>query len=352
MAERCTRGAPRFDRVASFDALLAAARRAARGHGRGVGCCVFMLDLDAEILALERDLRTRRYVPGPYRSFVLHQPKPRRICAAPFRDRVVHHALCAEIGPLLERGALSTSFACRPGKGVHAALRHVRRMVRRQRYALKLDIRHFFETLDHAVLLRRLGRRLRDEGLLWLVERILQLGVPGSPPGKGVPIGNLTSQYFANFYLDPLDRFLCRELRVAGHCRYMDDILIFGDTKSSLWRAWAHVRRFVAERLRLQLKDEVTRVMPTACGVPFTGFVVFPAFVRLDRARMRRWGRCLARLQRAVEQGRIDEETFARAADSLVAWAAHANTDAWRRAWVRRRVGAASRRGGQAQQAG
>ena len=230
-----TRPEPAFDRIASFHALVTAARRAAKGHASSPEVARFLLELEPEVLALERELRAGSYRPRPYRTFSIREPKVRTISAAAFRDRVVHHALCAEIEPALESGALPHSFACRRGKGMRAALRHVRALARRHAYALKLDVRHFFETLSHDVLRRLLRRRIADVSVLALADRFIDAGAPGSERGRGLPIGNLTSQHFANFYLGPVDRLVKRELRPGGYCRYMDDMLLFGRHKEPLW---------------------------------------------------------------------------------------------------------------------
>jgi len=328
---------PEFERVASFGALVAAARRAARGHRRSPDVADFLLDLEPEVLQLERELRAGSYRPRPYRTFEVRDPKPRTISAAAFRDRVVHHALCAEIEPALERGAVEWSFACRRGKGVLSALAHVQRLTRRQPYALKLDVRHFFETLSHTVLKRLLARRIRDERVRWLYGVFIDAGAPGSEPGRGLPIGNLTSQHFANFYLGPLDRLVTRGLRAGDYCRYMDDVLVLGDSKTALWDAHRRIGELVRTRLDLELKSEVTRVLPVSEGVPFLGFVVFPGTVRFDRHRARRWRSRMRSLQRALDRGDLTDEDAQRAADSLIGWARHGDTFSLRRAWVGRR---------------
>lgn len=337
---------PAFSRVAEFQALVAAARSAARGHRSSRDVASFLLDLEPQVLELERELLLGLYRPRPFRTFAILDPKPRTISAAAFRDRVVHHALCAEIGPVLERGAVESSFACRRGKGVLAALRHVRRQVVRRRFALKLDVRHFFESLSHDVLRRLLRRRLRDERLAWLVDVFLNAGAPGSPPGRGLPIGNLTSQHFANFYLGPLDRLVTRGFRLGGYCRYMDDVLVFHDSKEALWEVLAAVEDLLGSRLDLELRPEVTRLLPVTEGVPFLGFAVFPGTVRLDPHRVRRWRRRMRLLARALDKRSMSEQDAQRVADSLVGWAEHGNTRALRRAWVARRWPGGPGRGG------
>lgn len=328
---------PDFERVASFGLLVAAARRAAQGHRRSPEVADFLLELEPEVLALERELRAGTYRPRLYRTFSIRAPKPRTISAAAFRDRVVQHALCAELEPVIERGAVESSFACRRGKGVLAAIKHTQQLVRRQPYVLKLDVFHFFETLSHAVLERLLARRIRDERIRWLIGVFVQAGAPGSPAGRGLPIGNLTSQHFANFYLGPLDRLVTRGLRPGGYCRFMDDALVFEGSKEALWEAQRQIDELLRARLDIELKPEVTRVLPVSEGVPFLGFVVFPGMVRFDPRRARRWRSRMRAINRALDQDAISEEDAQRAADSLIGWARHGDTFSFRRAWVARR---------------
>ncbi len=332
-----TRHEPDFDRVASFGALVAAARRAARGHRSSAEVADFLLKLEPEVLQLERELRAGDYRPRPYRTFEIREPKPRTISAAAFRDRVVHHALCAEVEPVLERGAVESSFACRRGKGVMSAIAHVQRLARRHPYALKLDVRHFCATLSHAVLERVRARRVRDERVRWLYGVFIDAGAPGSEPGRGLPIGNLTSQHFANFYLGPLDRLVTRGLRPGGYCRYMDDVLVFEGSKRALWEVHRRIDELLRTRLDVELKQEVTRVLPVTEGVPFLGFVVFPRMVRFDPHRARRWRLRMRTLQRGIDGAALSEEDAQRAADSLIGWARHGDTFSFRRAWVARR---------------
>ncbi|MBM3271398.1 MAG: RNA-dependent DNA polymerase [Candidatus Sericytochromatia bacterium] len=329
---------PSFSRLATFAALRASALEAARGHRRSAEVAEFFLDLEPRILALERELVAGTFRPAPYRTFFIREPKPRTISAARFGDRVVHHAVCREIEPVLEAVAIPWSFACRRGKGVLAALRHVRRLCRRFPYVLKTDVLHFFESADHGVLKRLLARRVRDPDLRRLIFSFIDAGAPGSAPGKGLPIGNLTSQHFANFYLGPLDRHLVRGAGAGGYCRYMDDILVFAHGKARLWEALAGAERFAADRLKVALKPSATRVLRVDAGVPFLGFIVFPGLIRLDGARVRRLRRRFASLGRAIDAGLATEDHVQRSADSLVGWARHADTAALLRSWVRRRT--------------
>ena len=305
-----------FERVASFPSLCAAARRAARGKALSTDALRFLADLEPEVLQLERELLAGTYAPRPYHTFPICDPKPRNISAAAFRDRVVHHAVCAVLEPIIERDAIHDSYACRRGKGMHVAVRRVQSFTRRHAWFLALDVEHFFETADHAVLKARLRRKIKDPRLLDLIDRFIDHGCPGSPPGKGLPIGNLTSQHFANFYLGPFDRFAKSKLRVPGYVRFMDDVLLFGPDRATI-RAWsAACAGFARDTLRLRLRKKAERRGPVHAGVPFLGLRIWPRLIRFDSARVRRVRRHL----RALRRPESDDERLERRAESVVAW--------------------------------
>ena len=208
-----------FERVADFSMLRRSAIAAAKGKRLSPPAAQFMVDLERECLRLESELQAEEWRPGPFRCFRIYDRKPRLISAAPFRDRVVHHAVSAVMEPSLEAYAVSASYACRKGKGTHAALRKAREHCRSGVYFLKLDVRKYFPSVDHRVLEELLVRRFKDRRLLDLLRLIVRHGPPGSPNGRGLPIGNLTSQHFANLYLGRLDHFVKEELRIRRYLR-------------------------------------------------------------------------------------------------------------------------------------
>jgi retron-type reverse transcriptase len=320
-----------FEAVADFGALCAAARRAARGKGETHSAAAFIFHLESEVLKLQREILDDSYRPRPYRTFFVSDPKPRTISAADFRDRVAHHALCAALEPLFERAAIIDSYACRPGKGTHAAVRRAQAFAKRFGYFLKLDIRKFFENADHLVLKRGLRRLVKDRRLLQLADRVIDHGAPGSTQGKGLPIGNLTSQHFANHYLSPLDHFVKESLRTPGYVRYMDDMLLFSDSKYLLRAAHARIDAFVKTDLKLDLKSEATVLAPVSEGVPFLGLRLWPRVIRLDGSAKRRLIRDLRMGALGLADGRIDEEDLAASMRSRLGHAAHANTLGLRR---------------------
>jgi RNA-directed DNA polymerase len=252
--------------LTGWDNLLLAFARAAKGK-RGKGnVALFEHRLEDNLLEIQAELRAQTYRPRGYVSFCIHEPKTRIISAAPFPDRVVHHALCNLIEPVFERSFIADSYANRVGKGTHRAVNRCQQFARRYAYVLQCDVRQFFPSLDHAVLRQILGRKLDDPHVLWLIDQILASGqgvldeayemvwFPGdnllaaSRP-RGLPIGNLTSQFWANCYLNPFDHFVKRELRCPAYVRYVDDMLLFSDEKrpcgpgarrlSNAWRGCA-----------------------------------------------------------------------------------------------------------------
>jgi len=321
-----------FGRVVSFEALVAAARRASRGKRRKRPVGRFLVDLESEVLRLREELVAGIWQPSPFRTFLIAEPKVRRISAVPFRDRVVHHALMAALAPVLDATLIFDSYACRDGKGGHRAVRRAQAFARAGGFFLKTDIEHCFETLDHDVVLALVARKVKDRRALALLERIVRAPIEGAAPGRGLPIGSLTSQHLANYTLGFLDRFAKERLGLGRYVRYMDDILAFADRKETLHEALAALRVFARDELRLALKERATRIAPVTDGISFLGFRVFPATVRLGRAARLRFRRRLAAKEGAFARGEIDEAALAREAQSLVAHVAAADTQGFRRA--------------------
>ena len=304
-----------FDEIVSFQNLLKAAKLAQRGKRFKDSTARFNFQLERELWALHRELAEKRYAPGRYREFVVHEPKRRIISAAPYRDRVVHHALHNVLEPIFEPTFIYDSYATRKGKGTHAALDRFQEFARKNRYALKCDVRQYFPSIDHAILLQLIRRKVACSETLWLVERILASHLP-----KGIPIGNLTSQFFANVYLDDLDHDVKENLRCRHYLRYMDDFVIFHDEKEFLWEAKAGVQERLRE-LRLELHEGKCRIFRTEKGVPFLGMVVFPERRRLRRQNVVRFKRRLRRFRVAYEAGGV---SWTRLCQSILSWIGHA----------------------------
>ena len=315
-----------FDEIASLENLFEAARatlasgRRLRGEG-----AVFKFDLEREVLRLRRDLVSGLYRHGKYRLFTVRDPKMRVIAAASVRDRVLHHAVHDVVAPRLDPMFIHDSYACRMGKGTHRALDRAHHYLRGHRYGLHLDVRSYFATIDHEILKGLLRRRVADGAALALLERVvdstaylarrpgagesvtshgpaagdqMELGLglecAGRPGAggrlRGIPLGNLTSQFFANLYLNELDQYVKHTLKARHYVRYMDDMLLFADDKGELLGWEAETRAFVGERLRLELHESGGPV-PTRAGLGFLGFRLLPTHRRLKRAAVARFTR-------------------------------------------------------------
>lgn len=325
-----------FEKVIEFENLVCAAKRTVRGKKHHAPAAIFLLDLEKEAIALQEELSSGSYRPGPYFEFEVREPKVRRICSSIVRDRAVHHAICNVIGPYFERRLIHDTYACRVGKGSHAAVRRCQAFVRRYPYFLKCDIAKYFESVDHATLKALLARIFKDPRLLELLNQIINHQAPGAPSGKGLPIGNLTSQHFANLYLGELDHFVQGELRPRAYLRYMDDFILFHESKDDLHKALAQIRTFAENVLRLSLKDKATIIAPVSGGVPYLGFRIFPGLIRLQRANLVRLRKKIAARERDYTRGYISEEDLLRSMNSMIAHASHGNITALMRKEITR----------------
>ena len=324
-----------FTQLCSWENLLLAYRLAGKGKRGQPNVAGFEHRLEDNLFQLQAELQDHSYQPGDYASFHIHEPKRRLISAAPFRDRVVHHALCNVIEPVFERSFVFDSYANRVGRGTHRALDRCQEFARRYRYVLQCDVRQFFPAVDHTLLQTTLARKLSDANVLWLVDRILASGIgvlseeyemiyfPGDDlfavnRPRGLPIGNLTSQFWANCYLNPFDHFTKRELRCPAYVRYVDDFLLFADDKVTLWH-WrdAIIARLAA--LRLTIHDGA-HPRPVTEGVPFLGFIVFPERRRLKPRKGLHFRRKLRVLLSAYRKGEIP---FEQVTPSVRSWANH-----------------------------
>lgn len=320
--------------VAAWDNLTLAAWRAARGKRHRSDVQRFLGNLLPELEGLRSEILAGAVTIGRMTRFRIFDPKPRLIHAPCFRDRVLHHALMAHVGPVLERALVDDVYACRPGKGALAAVRRAQHHVRRYPWYAKVDVRSYFASIDHGRLKRALRRRFKDRGLLALLDRIID-ACPDSP-GKGLPIGALTSQQFANFYLDGLDRSLLRSPVVSGLVRYMDDAVWWGRDRVAIVESVERVREYLATELLLELK-EPAQVNRSARGVSLCGYQVRPGTLGLSRRRMRRYSAARRRWERRYEEGGIDALGLQSGYQAALAITAHADAAAWRRGELERR---------------
>jgi len=316
-----------FPQIYDFGALYQAylkARRCKRYRGEILR---FRQRLEENLIQLQNELIWKTYRTGEYRTFYVYEPKARLVAALPFRDRVIHHALVSVIEPIWESRFIHDSYACRVGKGTHAGADRTQTFLRRAQrrwgrvYCLKGDIAKYFPSIDHAILKALLRKRIACQDTLWLCDEIIDSAkrlTNGQP--KGIPIGNLTSQLFANIYLHELDKFIKYDLRERFYVRYMDDFIILGADKAYLHYLRKQIAGFLAERLFLQLNGK-TQVFPVKSrGVDFLGYRIWPTH-RLLRVRSKKhMRRKLKKYTKLYGEGKI---ALDRINASIQSWLGH-----------------------------
>ena len=335
-----------FGQIASFQALHAAAQRAVRGKRGKAGAAAFMARLEPECLRLERALLDGSYRTGRYVEIVVRDPKRRLVSAAPFRDRVVHHAVFSAIGPLFERGFIDDSFANRVGKGTHRAIARYEHFRDRYSHVLRCDIWRYFPAIDHAILKADLRRRIACSPTLALCDTLIDGSNPHDEvlhhfPGddlftpiqrrRGLPLGNLTSQFFANVYLDGLDHFAKEVLR-APYLRYVDDFALFANSPAQLAEWRQRIEQWLQGR-RLRLHPGKTRIAATTEPATFLGLMLHQGGLRrLPGANVARFRQRLQVLREDWKSGRVNEADVQQRIGAWVAHAQHAHTEGLRHA--------------------
>jgi len=267
---------------------------------------------------------------GEYKSFQVRDPKLRVINAAALPERIMHHAIMNILEPVFERFQVFHSYACRKCKGTHAAVLHAFRQTKKNGFFLKLDVRKYFDSIDHRILMRQINRLIKDEHVLFLFYGIIKSY--STSEGRGLPIGNLTSQYFANHYLAGLDHFILEKLAPGGYVRYMDDMVIWHSDFEKLKELLEAVESYCADELNLELKPPVMGSVDE--GVPFLGFMVRPSGIFLLGKSKRRMKKRAKAISEELASGLIDEGQAALRATSVNASVLIARSRAFRaRLW-------------------
>jgi RNA-directed DNA polymerase len=316
-----------FERVVDRDNLRQAVGKAMRGKRDRPEVHEFLHNLDRRLEEMAAQLRGGTFELGRYRQFIRFDPKERVITAPCFAERVLHHAVIHVCEPAFERWLIADTFACRAAKGRLTALERARQFARRFPFFLKLDVRKYFDSVPHDRLLELLARRFKDRRLLELFGRIVYSFRGGM--GRGLPIGSLTSQHFANFYLGWFDRFVKERLRVRGYVRYMDDMALWADGKAELAEALRASQAYLRDELRLALKPTpyVNRVEH---GMDFLGCRLSRRHTVLNRRSRRRYRRKLAWLERLHAAGTFSERQFQDRATALTAFTRTPGLCSWR----------------------
>ena len=316
-----------FDHIADPENLRLAYWKAAIGKRYASEVLAYGKQLDANLRLLRAQLLSGQVEVGDYRFFKVYEPKERQICASAFREQVLHHALMNICHEHFERVQIFDSYASRKGKGSYAALTRARKFAQAHPWFLKLDVRKFFESVHHPVVKEQLARMFKEPALLDVFGQIIDSYQ--AHPARGLPIGNLTSQYFANHYLVGLDHFIQEKLRPGAYVRYMDDMVLWHADKQALKTAFHAIRDYVETRLHCQLKPELLN--RCTLGLPFLGYRIFPHQLRLTHSSKIRFVRKMQQIEANYHEGIWDENECQRRACALLAFISHADTALFRK---------------------
>lgn len=330
-----------YNKVCLRKNLMLAFRKAKKGKSSKEYVRDFEANLDTNISKLTQELETFSYRPRPLKTFVIKDPKSRVISSSHFRDRIVHHALCNVIEPIFEKVFIHDSYANRMGKGTHRAIRRFERFKRKvsingrlvkhaknnnmvSGYFLKADIKHYFDTVDHCTMVRIIRKAVKDENVIWLVRQILS-NHNGKIRDKGMPIGNLTSQLFANIYLNELDYFVKHGLKAKFYIRYMDDFIIFHKSEPVLYRHKRRIGEFL-KTIKLEMHEEKSRVYPLHKGAGFLGYRIFYNYKLLKKSNIRTIYNRIEKFKTNYDEKLVSREKIMESLESWMSYARYANT--------------------------
>ena len=299
-----------FNKIISLENLFASFDEFKTDKRNKKDVLKFEWNLEKNILDLNRELKYHKYEHAVYTKFRICDPKPRIINKATVRDRVLHHAIFRILNPVFEPSFISHSFSCQIGKGTHRGVRTLAKTLRQVSrnntvtcFALKCDIRKFFDSVDHAILLEIIKKKVKDTDAIWLLENIIKSFPPGEPnrgrdscrrqaslfgTRHGIPIGNLTSQLFANVYLNELDYYMKHELKIKNYLRYTDDFVIVDSSKDELVELLPKIEHYLSKNLKLKLHPHKVEIRKFTNGIDFLGYVVLPHHIKLRCKTKRR----------------------------------------------------------------
>lgn len=332
-----------FENITDIDTLANAHKKAMIGKRNNNKATTSNYHFMSELLVLQDELRNGNYRPAPYRNRIITEPKVRHIQAPEFRDRIVHHAIHSILSPFYERHFIPDSYACRSRRGVHRATTRIQSFLRDSPmplYACKLDISKYYASINHDRLKQLLAEKINDSKLLALLGVIIDSTSSGTEHdylfapdsyyhtqgAHGIPIGNLTSQLFANIYLHHADMYAKQRLKIRCYIRYMDDILIFHESKDQL-RIWQQsITRFFYDELYLTVNPHKICVYPARLGVDFVGYVIYPHSMRLRGSSVRRFKKRYRKQLHGLLTNKVSEDCVQTSFDAWAAHAGHANT--------------------------
>ncbi len=329
-----------FEKIISFENILIASRKARRGKRYKASTAEFEYNLERNILNIIDTLSNKTYIPGIYRDFHIYDPKKRVISAAPYFDRVIHHALINIIEPIITKSFIHDTYACLKGRGTHKAVQRYKEFQKKNKYILKCDITRYFESVDQEILMSKIKKKIKCKNTLWLIGQIIDsrqsnTGIIEYFDGddlftpiyrkKGLPMGNLTSQFFANLYLNDFDHYVKEKLAARFYIRYCDDFVIFGNSRAGLNQIKREIIEYLAT-LRLRLHENKSRVFRATDGVDFLGYRIYPDHMRVRKTIVKKYRRKLRSMAEQYKNGNIKIPEINNSIQSWIGHVKHADS--------------------------
>jgi len=315
-----------YNKITEFENLYLAYRKASLGHKENGEILEYMFDYESRLFQIQDELINKTYCTGEYKKFHVYDPKKRLIMSLPFRDRIVQHALCNVIEPIFDKGFIFDSYACRLNKGAHRGIQRVRKFINSlgdNIHVLKCDVAKYFYNIDHSQLKQIIRKKIKCEDTLWLIDHIID----SDGSDRGIPIGNLTSQLFANIYLNEIDYFVKQDLGIKYYVRYMDDIVILGNNKSELWDIFEQIKQYINNDLHIVFNGK-TKLFPLSQGIDFLGYRQFYEFSLLRKRCIIKNKLNLLKLSKLYNSGKISFDKINQSIQSFIGHSKWANS--WR----------------------
>ena len=322
-----------YHQIALYDNLALAFYKASMGKKRKKEVIDYRNNLDKNLKILQDQIIRVRPDVGHYRFFVIRDPKLREICSASFKEMVLHHAIMNICEPVLDNYAIFNSYACRKNKGTVKAIYRCQEYVRKNQWYLKMDIKKYFDSINHDIAIQLLSHKFKEKSLIALFQKILD--TYHKKPSKGVPICNLISQHLANYYLGPFDHWMIEVQKRKFYIRYMDDFIVFGQCKKELKELLGKIQQYLSEQLDLELKH-TTQLNRTCIGVPFLGFRIFQKRIQLTPNSKKRFIKKFKQYESNYEMGIWDSQEFVKHIEPLFAFVQTGNTVSFRRNVINR----------------
>ena len=321
-----------YKNLCSYDNLILAFKKARKKKTTKPYVIGFEQNLKNNLLNLQNELTFLYYEPKHLETFILRDPKTRKISKSEFRDRIVHHAICNVIEPIFEKQFIYDSYANRKNKGVLKAIQRFEEFKRKvscnnskHAYVLKCDIYHYFETVQHEILLKIINKKISNSKILWLIKKILS-NHRTMKEGTGMPLGNLTSQFFANVYLNELDQFVKHKLKAEYYIRYVDDFVIFSQKRGLLKKYKQKINAYLNQELALILHPDKSRIIPINRGTEFLGFKIFSHHKMPKKKNRKKFIRKIKDLCKKYDERKISYDKIYDTIEGWISYAKNANT--------------------------